>query len=129
MLYTVCLVLQAMSELSQQQAEVKQLAQSSLETLQEVYSYYLFAPSSGCPSLTFPQAQQEAEEREREMAARQEGVREKIATNLEHLAQEKVLISTGQQLLANMTSDIREKLGQCCVHHQSVSTYTVCVCV
>ena len=62
--------------------------------------------------------------REREIAAKQEGVREKIAANLEHLAQEKVLISTGQQLLANMTSDIREKLGWCCVQNvQNMSTY------
>ena len=87
----VC-VMQAMSDLSRQQSEVKQLAQSSLETLLET--------------------QQEAEVREREIAARQEGVKEKIATNLEHLAREKILISSGQQLLANMTSDIKAQLGQ-----------------
>ena len=40
-------------------------------------------------------------------------MREKIAANLEHLAREKVLISSGQQLLANMTSDIRRQLGGC----------------
>ena len=50
--------------------------------------------------------------REREIAASQEGMKEKIAANLEHLAREKVLISSGQQLLANMTSDIRKQLGQ-----------------
>ena len=87
----VC-VMQAMSDLSRQQSEVKQLAQSSLETLLET--------------------QQEAEVREREIAARQEGVKEKIAANLEHLAREKVLISSGQQLLANMTGDIKAQLGQ-----------------
>ena len=46
------------------------------------------------------------------MVASQEGVKEKIATNLEHLAREKVLISSGQQLLANMTSDIQRQLGE-----------------
>ena len=46
------------------------------------------------------------------MAARQDGVSEKIAANLEHLAQEKVLIHSGQQLLANMTTDVRKQLGQ-----------------
>ena len=58
------------------------------------------------------QAQREAEVRERETAARQDGMREKIATNLEHLAQEKVLIHSGQQLLANMTTDVRKQLGE-----------------
>ena len=51
------------------------------------------------------------------MAARQEGAREMVA-NPEHLAHEKVLSSTEQQLLAQMTSDLQEKLGQCCVHHR-----------
>jgi hypothetical protein len=82
--------IQAMADLSQQQEEVKQLARSSLETLQE--------------------AQREAEARERELVASQEGVKQKIAANLEHLAREKVLISSGQQLLGNMTSDIRQQL-------------------
>ena len=59
------------------------------------------------------QAQREAEVRERELAASQEGMKEKIATNLEHLAREKVLISSGQELIANMTSDIRKQLGEC----------------
>ncbi|CAI8024144.1 Protein brambleberry [Geodia barretti] len=79
-----------MMELSEQQAEVKNLAQSSLKTLQE--------------------AQREAKVREREIAANEEGMKEKIASNLEHLAREKVLISSGQQLIANMTSDIRQQL-------------------
>lgn len=60
-----------------------------------------------------PQAQLEAEIREKEIAAHQEGVKEKIAANLEHLAQEKVLITSGQQLLANMTSDIAKQLSEC----------------
>lgn len=47
------------------------------------------------------------------MAAHQAGVKEKIAANLEHLAQEKVLITSGQQLLANMTSDIAKQLSEC----------------
>ena len=50
--------------------------------------------------------------REREIAANEEGMKEKIASNLEHLAREKVLISSGQQLIANMTSDIRQQLGE-----------------
>ena len=100
---------QAMSELSEQQQEVRQLARSSLETLQEV-SLSLSLTSHGCCGPW--QAQREAEERDREMVASQEGVKEKIATNLEHLAREKVLISSGQQLLANMTSDIQRQLGE-----------------
>lgn len=39
-------------------------------------------------------------------------MKDKIAANLEHLAQEKVLITTGQQLLANMTTDIAKQLSE-----------------
>lgn len=51
--------------------------------------------------------------REKEIAASQEGMKEKIAANLEYLAREKVLISSGQQLIANMTTDIQKQLGEC----------------
>ena len=47
-------------------------------------------------------------------------MKEKIAANLEHLAREKVLISSGQQMIANMTSDIHKQLGE---------WPSVCVCI
>ena len=81
-----------MGELSSQQSEVKQLASSSLETLHDF--------------------QQQSVARDRELEERQEGMREKISHNLEQLAHEKVLINSGQQLLANMTEDIKRQLGK-----------------
>ena len=79
-----------MENLAVQQSEVKELAVSSLSTLHEYHK--------------------ESEAREQEVAQRQEGVKEKIAQNLEQLTQEKVLIHSGQQL-ANMTEDIKKQLG------------------
>lgn len=80
-----------MANLATQQSEVKELAVSSLNTLHKYHK--------------------ESEAREQEVAQRQEGVKERIAQNLEQLTQEKVLIHSGQQLLANMTEDIKRQLG------------------
>ena len=50
---------------------------------------------------------------------------EKIAANLEDLTQEKVLISSGQQLLANMTGDIHRQLSQWpIIAHTHTHTHT-----
>ena len=80
-----------MENLAARQSEVKELAVSSLSTLHEYHK--------------------ESEAREQEVAQRQEGMKERIAQNLEQLTQEKVLIHSGQQLLANMTEDIKRQLG------------------
>lgn len=57
------------------------------------------------------QHQQQLTEQQRVLMTSQESVQDKIAQNLEHLAQEKVLIHTGQQQLADMTHNIKQQLG------------------
>ena len=65
------------------------------------------------------------EEREREIAGSQQGVKEKNAANLKDPMQEKVLISSGQQLLANMTGDIHRQLSQWPIIAHTAMTATV----
>lgn len=55
--------------------------------------------------------QSELAEKQMELAARQDTVRDKITFNLEQLAQERALIHHGQDKLVNMTDNIKQQIG------------------
>ena len=55
--------------------------------------------------------QSELAERQVELTARQDTVRDKITINLEQLAKERTLIHHGQDKLVNMTDNIKQQLG------------------
>ena len=58
------------------------------------------------------QHQEQLTQQQQVLISSQENVQEKVVQNLEHLAQEKILIHTGQQQLADMTHNIKQQLGK-----------------
>ncbi len=48
-----------------------------------------------------------------ELSSGHSSLQSRIAENLEQLTEEKAIIHSGQEQLANMTVDIRRQLGEC----------------
>lgn len=105
--------LQTVRELASSHQEIKDFAQESLLVI--LYHSSNSDPNHYCMyvSQTMQSHQSELAERQMELAARQDTVREKITINLEQLAKERALIHNGQEKLVNMTDNIKQQLGGC----------------
>lgn len=84
--------LDAVDKLSSNQQEIQTLAEKSLDTMTHQQNILL--------------------QHQMEITSSHAGLQNRIAENLQHLTEEKALIHSGQEQLANMTSDIKRQLGE-----------------